>query len=158
MRGSSTGATVFVLDCCRNGLSSSVGTGRGVVSPFSRVATRPFTSRADSSAIRAQFPHSIVIYSTTSGNVADDGEMGEGGAFMGIFCDEIAKGAAVAVVMQRTVTRLDSVLDRCQLAPYTSLLKADFFFSPPRAQQVSLAPLSPMAHASTRSWQTFICW
>ncbi|KAJ1479039.1 hypothetical protein T484DRAFT_1815734 [Baffinella frigidus] len=97
-RESSAGATVFLLDCCRIGVSTSVGSGR---------VAGGFTSRAaDSSVIRPQFPHTMVVYSTTSGNVASDGLPSDGGAFMGIFCEEVASGAAVAAVMQNTLRRL----------------------------------------------------
>ncbi|KAJ1479050.1 armadillo-type protein [Baffinella frigidus] len=127
-RGSSAGATVFLLDCCRSGFSKSVDKSAG-----------SFTSRsADSSAIRPQFPNSIVIYSTTSGNVASDGERGEGGPFMGIFCEEVAKGAEVSTVMKRTRSRLlESDPDLCQLATDNSCLLEDFFFSAQREQQGS---------------------
>ncbi|KAJ1479057.1 hypothetical protein T484DRAFT_1959761 [Baffinella frigidus] len=128
-RGSSAGATVFLLDCCRSGFSTNVGSGRSVAGCF--------TSRAaDSSAIRPEFPNSIVIYSTTSGKVASDGVRGEGGPFMGIFCEEIASGAEVSVVMKSTRKKLlASAPDLCQLAPDNSFLLDDFFFSPQREQQ-----------------------
>jgi hypothetical protein len=128
----SEGVTVYLLDCCRNGLSTSVGSGRSVDGSST---SRP----AESSAIRPQFPNTVVIHSTTSGNVASDGVRGHGGPFMGIFCEEIAKGAEVAVVMKRTRRRvLESAPDLCQLATDNSLLLDDFFFSAQREEQVSL--------------------
>lgn len=67
---------------------------------------------------------------------------------MAIFCEELASGAEVAVVMKRTRRRLlESAPDLCQLAPYNSCLLDDFFFSHQREQQVSLKPFSrPRLH------------
>jgi len=147
-RVSSAGATVFLLDCCRSGFSTNVGSGRGVASSF--------TSRAaNESKLRSEIPNSIVIYSTTSGNTASDGVRGKGGPFMGIFCEEIASGAVVATVMQNTTTRLKSLSDLCQLAPCYTLLERDFFFSAQRKQQVCLAPLS-LAQGTTDSSEPLV--
>ena len=120
------GAKVFVLDCCRIGLSTGVDSG-----------------------VSSQLENSIVIYSTTSGNVADDGVPGKGGAFMGILCEEIkrsgAEGVGVSKVTERSRKRLLQTPNLHQLASDNSTLLDDFFFSSQRWQQVSLNPLSHMA-------------
>ena len=150
-RGSSAGVTVFVLDCCRVGLGP---TPVGFASSTGRSEASSCTSRAPGSTIPApcsssegaNLLNSIVIYSTTSGNVADDGKRGKGGPFMRIFCEEIASGDEVGGVMKRTRKRV--LETSCQLAPDNSLLVDDFFFSTQREHQVSLPPLS---HVSTHS-------
>jgi len=120
------GVKVFVLDCCRTGLFPGVASGAS-----------------------SQLENSIVIYSTTSGNVADDGVPGKGGAFMGILCEEIkrsgAEGVGVSKVTERSRKRLLQTPNLHQLASDNSTLLDDFFFSSQRWQQVSLNPLSHMA-------------
>jgi len=117
------GAKVFVLDCCRDGLSPGVDSG-----------------------VSLQFDNSMVIYSTTSGKVADDGVPGKGGPFMGILCEEIEKSSAegdgVHEVMERTRRRTPRC---CQLANDSSTLLNGFVFFIQREQQVSLTPLSHMS-------------
>jgi hypothetical protein len=120
------GGTVFVLDCCRVGLSK----------------------RVTEDQLTPQLENAAVMQSTTSGEVAWDGEPGEGGAFMNIFCEEIKRsvdeGVGWSEVMQRTRTRLLEKLQ--QLAWNTgSLFKEFYFFA-----QVSLTPVShPRLHRSS---------
>ena len=121
-RGSASGVTLFVLDCCRSGFETSVGAGRSVAARF-------MSRAAESSQIRPDFPNSHIIYSTTSGSVASDGERGKGGPFMSIFTEEIKPDQEVRKVTQATRKRLrESAPDLCQLAPETSLLERDFYF------------------------------
>ena len=121
---------MIVLDCCRNGLAITVG-GRSVDGCF-------ISRAADSSAIRPQFPNTIVIQSTTSGNVAWDG-----GPFMRIFCEEIAHGGEVSFVVKRTRKRvLEEAPDFSQLVEFNSFQLDDFFFSSHREQQVFPTPRS----------------
>ena len=108
-----------VLDCCRSGFNTIVGGGRSVAASF-------MSRAAENSQIRPDFPNSHIIYSTTSGSVASDGERGKGGPFMSIFTEEIKPDQEVT---QATRKRLrESVPDLCQLAPETSLLERDFYF------------------------------
>ena len=121
-RGSASGVTLFVLDCCRSGFNTIVGGGRSVAASF-------MSRAAGSSQIRPDFPNSHIIYSTTSGSVASDGERGKGGPFMSIFTEEIKPDQEVRKVTQATRKRLrESAPDLCQLAPENSLLERDFYF------------------------------
>ena len=127
-------AIVFLLDkCC--------ATGKGFA--------------LNSSTILARNPriitltNSIALFSTSSGNLAYDGN-NKGGAFMGIFCEQIVKSCAagfgVYEVMDSTRKRLRDAWDSCQLPEmrHPNLLD-DFFFSARRKQQVFPPPLSHMA-------------
>ena len=119
------GAKVFLLDCYRNGLMGGV----------------------NSSVAPTQLANSLVIYSTASGEAADDGWPNVGGDFMWVFCEEIKRsideGVSLTVVMQRTRSQLLE-LDH-QLAFDHSALSHEFFFS----AEVSLSPLSrPRLHLS----------
>ena len=148
-RGSSSGVTVFVLDCCRTGFEAAeqtAPTSAAEPTKKGRSVDSSSTSRAPSIAkLRAAsgsgpgFLNSMVIYSTASGNVADDGmtdgKPDEGGPFMGIFCEEIASGDEVSQVMKRVRKRLwEEKPDLCQIAPDESLLVEDFVFSTKREQ------------------------
>ena len=112
------GATVFLLDCCRIGLAKG-----GV-----------------NSGVPSLLENSAVIYSTNSGEVADDGAPGKGGAFMKITCGEIQKrgveGVELCVVMQETRTQLLAVANQLVCSHFS--LYREFFLW----KQVSRQPLS----------------
>jgi hypothetical protein len=72
-------ATVFVLDCCRDGMSCAVtGAGRGI----------GLQKAGAGAAARAEVKNAFVIFSTSSGRTAGDGRAGEGGPFMNVFTYE----------------------------------------------------------------------
>lgn len=63
-------ATVFVLDCCRNGMTWAVtGTGRGI----------GLQKAEEWAKARAEVVNSFVVFSTSSGRTAGDGRAGRGG-------------------------------------------------------------------------------
>ena len=121
-QGTWQGGTVFVLDCCRVGLS------KGVVEK----------------QLTPQLTNAAVMQSTTSGEVAWDGVPGEGGSFMKSLCQDITssvvEGFGWSEVSQRTRTKL---VEGGQLAWNTGSLYKEFYFF----AKVSLTPVShPRLH------------
>ncbi|KAJ1488896.1 hypothetical protein T484DRAFT_3576114 [Baffinella frigidus] len=110
------GAKVFLVDCCRSGLTRGVDSG---------VASTPLQN-------------SLVIFSTASGKDAFDGVAGEGGLFAKKLCEEIGRSGAedvgVYVVMDRTRTQLAKTPELCQLASNISTLLNGFYFGQQEAE------------------------
>ncbi|KAJ1482785.1 hypothetical protein T484DRAFT_1802796 [Baffinella frigidus] len=83
--------------------------------------------------IRTEVVNSFVIFSTTSGRGASDGEAGEGGPFMSAFTDAMRiPGLSLAEVMIRTRNTLLERSARCQLAEDVSRLTANLWLSAPQ--------------------------
>ncbi|KAJ1487835.1 hypothetical protein T484DRAFT_2180788 [Baffinella frigidus] len=114
-------ATVFVLDCCRDGMSCAVtGAGRGI----------GLQKAGAGAAARAEVKNAFVIFSTSSGRVAGDGRAGEGGPFMNVFTSELEKeGQQVTDVTMHTRRRMLASSAQCQLAQDESTLTAHLYFN-----------------------------
>jgi hypothetical protein len=124
--------SLFLLDCCRDGSISTGGPSRAI----------PGLQPAEVKAVPLDaVKNSIVIYSTTSGNTADDGRAGEGGPFMNAFaaCAEVP-GERLEDILSKTRVMVEESTARgakCQLAPHNSLLKEVFYFCPPQVTSPS---------------------
>ncbi|KAJ1489876.1 hypothetical protein T484DRAFT_3418618 [Baffinella frigidus] len=94
-------ATVFLLDCCHSGLSVDAQAQGALIEPG-----------------RTKVPNSVVIFSTSSGDTAGDGRVGEGRPFMNIFTEELLQnpGRDVIHVTMSTRRRLRESSKLCQLA------------------------------------------
>ncbi|KAJ1464563.1 hypothetical protein T484DRAFT_3190659 [Baffinella frigidus] len=114
-------ATVFVLDCCRDGMSCAVtGAGRGI----------GLQKAGAGAAARAEVKNAFVVFSTSSGRAAGDGRAGEGGPFMNVFTSELEKeGQQVTDVTMRTRRRMFDSSEKCQLAQDESTLTAHLYFN-----------------------------
>jgi len=103
-------ATVFLLDCCRSGLwVDAQARGAGMLGG---------EGRGSGGAVRTKVENSVVIFSTSSGDTASDGRVGEGGPFMNIFTEELLQnpGRDVIHVTTSTRRRLRESPKLCQLA------------------------------------------
>jgi hypothetical protein len=114
-------ATVFVLDCCRDGMSCAVtGAGRGI----------GLQKAGAGAAARAEVPNAFVVFSTSSGRTAGDGRAGVGGPFMNVFTSELEKeGQQVTDVTMHTRRRMLASSAQCQLAQDESTLTAHLYFN-----------------------------
>ena len=132
--------SLFMLDCCRNSFDSIQGTTRSIPGPQSAPAQ-----------IQNDVKNSITIYSTTSGNTAADGKAGQGGPFMCAFTEAAKKpGLLLESILKETRA---AVQNSCgQMAPNTSLLTSDFYFSPPVSTPST--PFSPSSPGSRYSWSS----
>jgi hypothetical protein len=111
-------ASLFILDCCRNSLSGGGGNTRAV--------TRPAAENIKCGDLE----NSCIMYSTTSGSTASDGNPGEGGPFMSALIEAAKKqGASIFQIHMEIQNKLGSKGGFAQLSPIQSLLKNDFFLS-----------------------------
>jgi hypothetical protein len=105
-------ATVFLLDCCRSGLPSSFpGLSEGLR------GVGGMTAEEGQLPVRTELVNSIVIFSTSSGRKAGDGQEGKGGPFMNVFTEELMRpGQHLTDVTMNTRKRLVESSATCQLA------------------------------------------
>ena len=130
--------TIFVLDCCRNDFCKV----RGHQTRSLPQAQKP------SAGVVTEVENSIIVFSTTSGNTAEDGPAGEGGPFMSVFVEEIGKeGRDLDEALMNTRKRVRDASSNCQLAPSTSLLYGKFFFNP--APPTTAEPRPPLARSDS---------
>ena len=132
--------SIFLLDCCRSGSSAFMNNRGGIPGPPSKLE-----------GIKNDVKNSMTIYSTTSGNVAADGQAGHGGPFMSAFVQATKRpGAVLESILKQTRS---AVQNSCgQMAPNTSLLMTDFYFIPPESTPTT--PFSPSSAGSRESWDS----
>ncbi|KAJ1466512.1 hypothetical protein T484DRAFT_1861464 [Baffinella frigidus] len=117
-------ATVFLLDCCRSGLSVDAQAPGALIEPG-----------------RTKVPNSIVIFSTSSGDTAGDGGSGQGGPWMNIFTEELLQNPGRDVVHVTTNTRGRLLSAQFQLAQDELALTAPLVINQLPAANVADASL-----------------
>ncbi|KAJ1493016.1 hypothetical protein T484DRAFT_1769509, partial [Baffinella frigidus] len=117
-------ATVFLLDCCRSGLSVDAQAPGALIEPG-----------------RTKVPNSIVIFSTSSGDTAGDGRAGEGGPWMNIFTEELLQNPGRDVVHVTITTRGRLLSAQFQLAQDELALTASLVINQLPAANVADASL-----------------
>jgi len=137
-----TPPTIFLLDCCRNNLVESTGISRCIAGLKTSNPAGPGKS---------DVVNSILIFSTTAGNTAADGEAGKGGPFMRAFTSWARVPGLVLddILMEtrRVVKENTKQGSSCQIAPHISQLEEKFYFCPPATGGES-TPCSPLSTLS----------
>lgn len=119
----SAAASLFILDACRNNpfaVKAAEARSVNVLNAKNRALTTIMTddlsqSRSGLSQIAdLRGLSSIVFFSTEPGNVALDGEPGEGSPFANVLSEEIPKRQSLDALLRRTATRVNRVTEGAQ--------------------------------------------
>ena len=117
--------TLFVFDCCRNDIGQCAPTN---------------LTRRSASDFACSVENAFIVFSTSSGSVAGDGEPGHGGPFMGKFVTEIEReGVSIDEALTNTRAQLKAE-SSSHLSPSVSTSTSSFCFNPCPQQGGPLFP------------------